>query len=80
MSKVSTIYDKIIGVRLSCIILSLLIISIIYFGIEYYNGKLENHSTALYGGLIASLIAVTVQISWNGMSIEKSKNSKKWAY
>lgn len=67
MNPITTIYNRFIGVRLSWIILIFLTILIIYFGIEYYNGKIENHTTALYGGLITSLIAVIIQMlmEWN---------------
>ncbi|OQW74472.1 MAG: hypothetical protein BVN35_10345 [Proteobacteria bacterium ST_bin11] len=76
MRKVSTIYDRFIGVRLSWIILVILIAICLYFGTEYYKGKLEEHSTALYGGLLTSLIAVVIQMlmEWNEhREIEKFK-------
>ncbi|HEY8097594.1 MAG TPA: hypothetical protein VIE65_16115, partial [Methylobacter sp.] len=76
MERATRIYDRIIGVRLSWIILSLLVVLCTYFGREYFYGKLEEHTTALYGGLLASLIAVIIQMGmeWNEhREIEKFK-------
>lgn len=67
MQKKLSIYDQWIGVRLSKIILIGLIISSLIFGYLYFAGDLNDRWTALYGGLITSLIAVVIQflMGWN---------------
>lgn len=76
MKRATRIYDRVIGVRLSLIILITLTLACAYFGKKYFDGELEQHSTALYGGLLTSLIAVIIQMlmEWNEhREIEKFK-------
>lgn len=67
MNKPLAIYDRFIGVRLASIVFFTLLFLIIIFGIFYYTGNLESPSTLLFGGLLASFIAVLVQflMNWN---------------
>jgi hypothetical protein len=74
--KIIKIFDRTIGVRLSWFILIFLILLCTFLGYEYFKGKLEEHITALYGGLLASMIAVIIQLimQWNEhREIEKFK-------
>lgn len=72
-----SIYDQWIGIRLSKIILSGLIIASLIFGYLYFSGNLNDKSTALYGGLIASLIAVVIQFLMGWNEHRENENFKK---
>lgn len=65
--KVENIYDRLISSRLSVVILVILMIALVIFGYFFYKGSLDSKLTALYGGLVTSLVAVVIQflMGWN---------------
>lgn len=60
-------YFRAISIRLSYVILALLILALGIMSALYYKGDLNNHTIVLFGGLIASLVAVLIQflMGWN---------------
>lgn len=67
LKKSQVIYDQIVSTRLSYMVVFLLIAALMVMSYRYYEGDLNNHTIVLYGGLIASLVAVLIQflMGWN---------------
>lgn len=77
MQKKLSIYDRWIAIRLSKIILIGLIIASLICGYLYIAGDLNDKWTALYGGLITSLIAVVIQLWMASNEHREMENFKK---